>query len=340
MLKKSKLTQALLSASFIMAACSATPSANAAEKEMRVICNNWSGFAPVFVASDLGYFKKLGLKVDVKFDDAQSDAMAAITAGDVEVDMRTIDDYQRRPRTASTPGVIIGTIDESTGGDGVVAEGSVKTVADLKGKTVAIENDIPAYLLLELELKKAGMSYNDLNIKQTSGSDALSVFADPHVSAIGTFQPFMNKAVELQKKRGAHIIVSSAAYPGTIVDVMIVNQKKLQADPVAYRDFLIGIYKAVAYYQQNPTNFIHLAAPHFGLSDKDFKDSIDGSLAYTNLAEVKKYLGETQNPGPAYQIFDSLMQLNVENKAADSLLSAQKSIDTSVVNNISDSDLH
>src|SRR5471030_1527456 len=124
MLKKSKLTQALLSASFIMAACSATPSANAAEKEMRVICNNWSGFAPVFVAADLGYFKALGLDVSVKLDDEQSDALAGLTRGDIEVDMRTVDDYQRRPRTDATPGVMIGTIDESVGGDGVVASGA------------------------------------------------------------------------------------------------------------------------------------------------------------------------------------------------------------------------
>src|ERR1700733_8448175 len=97
---------------------------HAEDKTIRVICNNWSGFAPVFVANDLGYFKKLGLKVSVKFDDEQADALAGIAHGDIEVDMRTVDDYQRRPRGPSTPGVMIGTIDESNGGDGVVADGS------------------------------------------------------------------------------------------------------------------------------------------------------------------------------------------------------------------------
>ncbi|QKJ87721.1 NitT/TauT family transport system substrate-binding protein [Paramixta manurensis] len=320
--------------------CSAFASPGfAAEKEIRVICNNWSGFAPVFVASDLGYFKAHGLNVKVKFDDSQSDAMAAITSGDVEVDMRTIDDYQRRPRTASTPGVIIGTIDESTGGDGVVADNTVNSISDLKGKTVAIENDIPAYLLLEMALKKAGLNYSDLKIKQTSGSDALSVFSDPNVAAIGTFQPFMNKAVELQKKRGAHVIVSSAAYPGTIVDVIIVNQKRLKADPAAYHDFLAGVYKAVEFYKTDPEKFIHLSAPHFGLSDKDFAESIKGSLSYSDLANVKKYFGSEQSPGSIYTVFDTLMGLNMENKASDNVLSAKQSIDSSVVNSISLSDI-
>ena len=88
---------------------------------------------------------------------------------------------------------MIGTIDESDGGDGVVADGAIKTVADLKGKVVAMETDIPAYLLLQLELSKLGLSYKDLKIKQVAGSDALSVFSDPSVSAIGTFQPFMGE---------------------------------------------------------------------------------------------------------------------------------------------------
>ncbi|WP_284945728.1 ABC transporter substrate-binding protein [Acidisoma cladoniae] len=313
--------------------------AHAADKTIRVICNNWSGFAPVFVASDLGYFKALGLKVTVKVDDEQSDALAGIERGDIDVDMRTVDDYQRRPRTPATPGVMIGTIDESDGGDGVVADGSIKTVADLKGKVVAMETDIPAYLLLQLELSKAGLSYSDLKIKQVAGSDALSVFADPSVAAIGTFQPFMDQAVKIDAKRGAHILVSSASYPGTIIDAIIVNQKALAADPAAYKNFLIGVYKAIAYYTTNPADFIKLSAPHFNLSPKDFQASIDGSLTYTTLTMAQKYFGTAATPGPIYGVFDTLMKLNLANGASDHTLAAKPSFDDAVLASITDADL-
>jgi NitT/TauT family transport system substrate-binding protein len=316
-----------------------TQAAHAEDKTIRVICNNWSGFAPVFVANDLGYFKKLGLKVSVKFDDEQADALAGIAHGDIEVDMRTVDDYQRRPRSPSTPGVMIGTIDESNGGDGVVADGSIKTVSDLKGKVVAMETDIPAYLLLQLELNKAGLSYKDMSVKQTAGSDALSVFSDPSVAAIGTFQPFMNKAVTLDAKRGAHILVSSASYPGTIVDAIIVNQSKLKADPVAYKNFLVGVYKAIAYYKAKPADFIHLAAPHFNLKDAEFQASIDGSLSYTSLDTAKQYFGATGKPGSLYKTFDTLMTLNLANGASDHTLSAAGSFDGSALQSISAADL-
>jgi NitT/TauT family transport system substrate-binding protein len=328
-----------LAAMLTLSLFAVTQAAHAEDKTIRVICNNWSGFAPVFVANDLGYFKKLGLKVSVKFDDEQADALAGIAHGDIEVDMRTVDDYQRRPRSPSTPGVMIGTIDESDGGDGVVADGSIKTVSDLKGKTVAMETDIPAYLLLQLELSKAGLSYKDMKVKQTAGSDALSVFSDPSVAAIGTFQPFMNKAVTLDAKRGAHVLVSSASYPGTIVDAIIVNQSKLKADPVAYKNFLIGVYKAIDYYKTQPANFIHLAAPHFNLSDKDFLGSIDGSLKYTSLDMAREYFGTTQKPGSIYHTFDTLMQLNLANGASDHTLSATSSFDNSALQSITANDL-
>ncbi|WNC92654.1 ABC transporter substrate-binding protein [Paraburkholderia sp. FT54] len=324
---------------FALGFVAATQAAHAEDKTIRVICNNWSGFAPVFVASDLGYFKQLGLKVSVKFDDEQADALAGIAHGDIEVDMRTVDDYQRRPRSPSTPGVMIGTIDESNGGDGVVADGSIKKVSDLKGKVVAMETDIPAYLLLQLELSKAGLSYGDITIKQTAGSDALSVFSDRSVAAIGTFQPFMNKAITLDAKRGAHILVSSASYPGTIVDAIIVNQSKLQADPLAYKNFLIGVYKAIAYYNAKPAEFIHLAAPHFNQSDKDFKASIDGSLSYTSIDTAKHYFGATDAPGSIYKTFDTLMKLNLANGASDHTLSAAGSFDGSVLQSISATEL-
>ena len=313
--------------------------ANAADKQIRVICNNWSGFAPVFVAGDLGYFKALGLDVSVKLDDEQSDALAGLTRGDIEVDMRTVDDYQRRPRTDATPGVMIGSIDESLGGDGVVASGAIKTVADLKGKTIAMETDIPAYMLLQLELEKAGLSYKDVNVKQTAGSDALSVFADPSIDAIGTFQPFMDQAVKLQAGRGAHTLISSASYPGYVIDVIIVNGDKLKADPAAYKNFLIGIYKAVNYFGTNPDDFIKLAAPHYNLSVADFKASIDGSLDYTDLAKAQSYFGSPTAPGPIYKTFDQLMHLNMENGASDAVLSAAHSFDTSVLASITEADL-
>jgi NitT/TauT family transport system substrate-binding protein len=310
-----------------------------AEDQIRILCPTWSGYAPIFVASDLGYFKAMGLKVDIKFDDERADVMAAMARGDIEMDLRTVGEYQGRPRDATTPGVIIGTIDESLGGDGVIADGSIKSIEDLKGKTVASELNIPGRLLLQLELHKYGMTLKDVNLKEIATADTVSVFADKSVSAVVSYQPYLSQAMKVDAIRNPTEIVSSSQYPGYIVDVIIVRADDLKANPAKYRNFLIGIYKAIDYYNKDSADFIKLAAPHYELSPADFKASIDGSLVYTGLASTQSQIGTAAKPGTLYAVFDTLMGLNLENGAANHHLVAAQSIDPSVVSTISQSDL-
>lgn len=312
--------------------------AQAADK-IRIMSPTWSGYAPVFVASDLGYFKQMGLGVDLRFDDERPDVMAAMSRKDIEMDMRTVGEYQGRPRDDNTPGVIIGTIDESLGGDGVIADGSVDGVAGLKGKTVASELNIPGRLLLQLALHKHGLTLKDLNMKEIATGDTVAVFADKSVSAVATYQPYLSQALKVDARRKPKEIVSSADYPGYITDVIIVRREDLKANPEKYRHFLIGIYKAIDYFNKNEDGFIKLAAPHYNLSPADFKASITGSMKYTGLADSAAMMGKPGAPGTLFGVFDTLMVLNLENGAANHKLSAQHDIDNGIISTISQKDL-
>lgn len=336
---KTFLAALALSSALTLAAGSAARAAESAATTIRVLCPTWSGFAPIFVAKDLGYFKALGITVDAKFDDERADVMAAMARGDIELDMRTVGEYQGRPRDAATPGVIIGTIDESLGGDGVLAAGDIKSVADLKGKIVAAEPNIPGRLLLQLELKKAGLTLDDLKMKQIQTADSVSVFADPSVAATVSYQPYLSQALKVDAARKPYEIVSSAQYPGYIVDVIIARNDDLKAHPDKYRKFLIGIYKAIAFFHTDRAQFIKLAAPHFQLSPADFAASIEGSLQYTTLADTQAAIGAPGHPGSLYKVFDTIMGLNLENGAADHKLSAEASIDSQVIASITAKDV-
>jgi NitT/TauT family transport system substrate-binding protein len=330
----------LLASFGLAAALLGTAAPARAADSIRILCPTWSGYAPIFVAKDLGYFKAMGLNVTINFDDERADVMAAMARGDIEMDLRTVGEYQGRPRDESTPGIIIGTIDESLGGDGMIADGSIKSVADLKGKIVASELNIPGRLLLQLELKKYGMTLQDLQMKEIASADTISVFADPSVSAVVSYEPYLSQALKVDASRRPSEIVSSAQYPGYIVDVIIVRGDDLKANPQKYRNFLVGIYKAIDYYNKNPDGFDKLAAPHYDLSAADFKASINGALVYTGLKQTQGEMGSPGKPGSLYGVFDTLMGLNLENGAANHKLSADKSIDSAVISTISQNDLN
>jgi NitT/TauT family transport system substrate-binding protein len=321
-------------AGLITAAVSALP-AHAADT-IRALAPTWVGFAPALVAGPLGYYEEEGLTVDFKFEDDRSNVLAAYARGDIEVDMRTVGEHQGRPRDASTPGVIIGTIDISVGGDGVVSDGTIASVADLKGKTVAVEPNIPARLLVQMELSKAGLSLDDVDLKEIATADTLAVFADESVAAVGTYEPFMSQAVKAVSNRNPKILVSSKDTPGLITDIITARQDDLAANPEKYKKFLRGIYRAVDFYKKDPAKFAELAAPFYGLTPAEVTEIIDTSLAYTTYEEAAAYIGTKDAPGTLHGIFDQVMKLNVDFGAADVTLEAAQQIDPSVIDGLFD----
>jgi NitT/TauT family transport system substrate-binding protein len=313
--------------------CFGAGAAHAAD-QIRMLAPTWLGFAPVHVANDLGCFQKNNLEVNYKFEDDRANVMAAYARGDIEVDMRTVGEHQGRPRDASTPGIIIGTIDESVGGDGVIADSSIKSAADLKGKTVAVEPNIPARLLLQMELKKSGLTFKDLQIKDIATADTASVFADPSIAAVATYEPFMSQAVKNSNREGARVFLSSKDYRGIIIDIISARQEDLKANPQKYANFLKCVYEAIDYSQQEPDKYAELVAKHFGLSPDEVKEILTTSLAYTPLSEAQAYMGKAGERGKLHDIFDTVMALNLENGAADNNLDSNQQIDNSVINKL------
>jgi NitT/TauT family transport system substrate-binding protein len=194
-------------------------------------------------------------------------------------------------------------------------------------------------LLLQMELKKSGLSLKDVNIKEISTADTVPVYADTSITAIATFQPFLSQTLDKDKARKPHVLVSSRDYPGLIVDALIVRQDDLKKNPEKYRKFLIGLYRSIEYFTTNRADFIKRAAPHFNLSAEDFAESIENNLVYTGYQTVSGYFGKPGAPGTIYSTFDTVMQLNLENGAADHHLAADKQIDNSIIAGITPADL-
>lgn len=324
---------AALASAFIIACSFATAEA---EDKIRVMAPTWVGFAPALVADKLGYYKEEGLSVEFKFEDDRSNVLAAMARGDIEADMRTVGEHQGRPRDASTPGIIIGTIDLSVGGDGVIADGSIGSVADLKGKTVAVEPNIPARLLLQMELGKSGLSLKDVKLKEIATADTIAVFSDPSIAAVGTYEPFMSQAVKNVPDRKPKIISSSKDAPGLILDIITARQDDLKANPEKYKKFLRGIYRAVDYFKKEPKAFAETAAPLYGLKPEEVTEIIDTSLRYTPYEEAVDFLGTGSKPGKLHPLFDEVMKLNMDFGAAEVKLEAAQQIDNSVVTGLFD----
>lgn len=324
----------LLSATAV-AALVAIPAA-AQDNTIRVLAPTWVGFAPALVAQDLGCYEEEGVSLDFRFEDDRANVMAAMDRGDIDADMRTVGEHQGRPRVPETPGTIIGTIDISVGGDGVLVDGSIESVADLKGKTVAIEPNIPARLLLQMELSKVGLSINDVELREIATADTIAVFSDPSIAAVGTYEPFLSQAVQIVTDRNPRVLVSSREEPDIIVDIITARDDALAENPAKFESLLRCVYRAVDFQRANPAKFSELAAPYFGLTAADVTEIIETSMAYTTYEEAVEFLGSEGGTGKLHGVFDEVMQLNIDYGAAETVLDPAGEIDNSLLTGLFD----
>lgn len=308
----------------------------AQDTTIRVLAPTWVGFAPALVAQDLGCYEAEGYSLDFRFEDDRANVMAAMERGDIDADMRTVGEHQGRPRVPETPGKIIGTIDISVGGDGVLVDGSISDVADLAGRTVAIEPNIPARLLLQMALAEAGLSLEDVELREIATADTIAVLADPSVAAVGTYEPFMSQAVAALPDRNVRILLSSREKPDIIVDIITARDDELAANPGKFRALLRCVYRAVDFFRQDPARFAELAAPYYGLTPAEVTEIIDTSLAYTSYEEAVAYLGTGGGTGTLHEVFDQVMQLNLDYGAADTRLDPAQEIDNSILTGLWD----
>jgi NitT/TauT family transport system substrate-binding protein len=294
----------------------------------------WVGFGPVHLANELGYFEEEGITVVEILDDDMPNAVAAMERGDIDCYLRTVGEYQGLGRRKDTQGIIVGTIDLSTGGDGWAADESIKSVCDLKGKTIAVEPNLPARLILQEALRReCDLSIRDTNLTDISAADAVGVFASPDVAAVGTYEPVLSSVVAAHQDRGAHILVSSADYDDLILDIVMAHTDELAANPDKYVKFLRGIYRAVDYFNDNQEEAVRIIASHFSITPEEFKETLP-NFRYTSYEEAVKLMGTADKQGRAYDVFREAMALNLDFGSSDVELIPEDHITTDIIQQV------
>lgn len=287
--------------------------------------NEWVGFAPLFLARDLGYFD--GLPVDFEFVAVEGDKRAGFYAGRFDMILETADMFQTSRDTADYPGKIVFAIDESSGGDGVIASANIRTVKDLAGKSVVAEPGQPSYFILQYLLSKEGMRLKDLNVQNMNSSDAAAAFIAGKADAAGTYEPFLTQAAE--KRAGAHLLVSSKDLPGLIVDVAIVKAEALATRRSDVTAIYSGWCKAIDYMRRHPEDATKRMAKAFKLSPSEFNGTISG-LRYLDCDDNKRRLGSEAAKGEFYKTFDSIGAILKDNQLTVALSPASSRIDPSI----------
>ena len=129
------------------------------EKDKVVVfpINVWVGWLPIVAANhgfspneESVFFKKFGFKVDLKLIDDPVAARDSFASGNSQILWGTLDmialfapELMKDSRTAPR---IFQQIDWSNGGDGIVVRSKIRSVSDLKGKTIVYAQNSPSQI--------------------------------------------------------------------------------------------------------------------------------------------------------------------------------------------------
>jgi NitT/TauT family transport system substrate-binding protein len=185
-------------------------------------------------------------------------------------------------------------------------------------------------------LKNQGLTLDDVKLKEVATADSITVFSDPSVMGLATYEPYLSQLLKLTSRPGAKILVSSKDYPGLITDVIVARNDALAAHPEKFRKFLRGVYRAIDLYEKDPQKFLELAAPSFNMLPDELKGVIESGLVYTGYEDALDYLGRPGAPGKLYALFDEVMELNLEYGAATTKLDAGRQIDNHPIDGLFD----
>ena len=243
--------------------------------------SDWPGWVAWQVAIEKGWFKEAGVDVEFKWFD-YSASMNAFAAN--QLDAISISNGDNLVIAAGgTRGMMIMATDYSAGNDVIIAKPGIKTVADLKGKTIAVEKGLVDHNLLATAIHDANIMEQEVKLINALTNELPQVFASPDVDAIAVWQPVANQA--LKSVAGAKIIYSSKDKPGLIYDTLTVNMSHLARHPEQWKK-IIQVWDRTVHYIQDPStkdDALKIMAKRVGVDPKQYAQFIEG----THLLDLK-----------------------------------------------------
>ena len=285
-------------------------SAAHAAQPLKIGYSDWPGWVAWQVAIDKGWFKKAGVAVDFEWFD-YSASMDAFAAGKIDAVTMTNGDALVTGAAGGKSSMIMLT-DYSNGNDMIVAKPGIKSLKQLKGKKVAVEEGLVEHLLLLDGLKKMGMSQSDVTLVNAKTNEMPQVLGSGEVSAIGAWQPIAGQA--MKNLPGARPVYTSANEPGLIYDVLAVNPHSADARRADWIKVMTVWDKVVKYINDPKTqaDAVKIMAARVGIPAKAYLPLLKGTKLLS-LSAGKKIFVKADGFGSLYGSSKVADDFNVAN---------------------------
>ncbi|HEY3440877.1 MAG TPA: phosphate ABC transporter substrate-binding/OmpA family protein [Paludibaculum sp.] len=277
------------------------------DRTVRFALNVWAGWAPIILANNGMKAGKLwkspsgkDFKVELTLIDDPVAMRDAYAAGNVHVGWGTLDMVplllESLRRDSRVMPRVYQQVDFSNGGDGIVVRDNIKTVGDLRGKTLVLAQNSPSHYFALNALINAGVQPSEVNFKFTQDAfQAAAAFnADKSIAGAVSWAPDI---YNLSKVKGNRLLVSTATANKLIADVWFARADFAKDNPDVIEGLVRGIFDAMEALKEQPAKqaVAKLMAAGYSIPETDALGML-GDAHSTNHAENREFFLNQNNP--------------------------------------------
>jgi NitT/TauT family transport system substrate-binding protein len=253
------------------------------ETALRIGTNVWIGSEPLYLSRELGRLDPAAVQL-VEYPSA-SEVLRAFRNQAIDGMVISLDELFGLAADGLQPRIIL-VVDVSHGADVVVGRRGMRTMRDLKGKSVAVESSALGAFVLSRALAINGMQAGDVNVVHLESNEQPSAFAKGDVDGAVTFDPYRAQFL----RAGANTLFDSTQIPGEIVDLLAVRANVINEDPKALRALLTGWFDAIDYMKKEPKDAARRMGIRQQTTGEQFLEAQRG-LSVPSLEENLRMLG-------------------------------------------------
>lgn len=280
----------------VVASAGLLPARSADAAPLKIGYSTWVGYGPLFLARDLGFLKEAGVEVEMVLIEDPKVRFTALAAGQLDGLVSTIDTLVLYVKQGNEYQHVLA-LDDSAGGDGVVANKDVADIKGLKGKKVALVEGSVSHFFLAVLLKQNGLGLRDVQVVNVdSAGNAATAFIAKQVDGAVTWEPHLTRAKSTQHGK---LLMDSSKTPGLITDTLIFRRNVIEKRGKEIQAIAKGWDRAVAYWKERPDDANAKMSTALGSWLKDpkvFAETLTGVKYYT-LAANQKFFGTPAAPG-------------------------------------------
>ena len=239
------------------------PSLPVAAAEKMTVLLDWfinPDHAPLYVALEKGFFTARGLEVELIAPSNPNDPPKLVAAGKADVAVSYQHQHQMQI-DQGLPLVRVATLVATPLNPLVVlADGPVKKLADLKGKTVGYSVGGFETALLKVMLAKEGLTLDDVKLVNVNFSLSPSLLAGQADAVIGAFRNFELNQMALEKRPGRAFLVEEYGVPAYDELILVANSKTAASRKM--RQFVDALEEGVQYLINHPEESWKLFVSH------------------------------------------------------------------------------